>query len=193
MSKMSGRDHTNWTTNFDCIYCQNFSLKTKVILGKKKKIILYSSMRSISWRALLTSFLVRYFLKSCSVGRPTLKVLIAMSSKSSSISLNISLYLSEYVFRVSPSRMDMDNRESKGQGILLHVIKWDPNARVSSLKDLIESTPRPSNHLIATSPKLDGNTLHINVSFLECTTILWLKWLTCSTASVRLLYMVNVD
>ena len=31
MSKMSGRDHENLTTNFDCIYCQNFSMKTKFI------------------------------------------------------------------------------------------------------------------------------------------------------------------
>ena len=27
MSKMSGRDHENLTTNFNCIYCQNFSTK----------------------------------------------------------------------------------------------------------------------------------------------------------------------
>ena len=33
MSKMSSRDHENLTTNFDCIYCQNFSMKTKFILG----------------------------------------------------------------------------------------------------------------------------------------------------------------
>ena len=33
MSKMSGRDHENLTTNFDCFYCQNFSMKTKLILG----------------------------------------------------------------------------------------------------------------------------------------------------------------
>ena len=30
---MSGRDHENLTTNFDCFYCQNFSMKTKLILG----------------------------------------------------------------------------------------------------------------------------------------------------------------
>ena len=30
---MSGKDHENLTTNFDCIYCQNFSMKTKLILG----------------------------------------------------------------------------------------------------------------------------------------------------------------
>ena len=33
MSKKSGRDHENLATNFDCIYCQNFSMKTKFILG----------------------------------------------------------------------------------------------------------------------------------------------------------------
>ena len=32
MSKISGKDHENLTTNFDCIYCQNFSMKTKFIL-----------------------------------------------------------------------------------------------------------------------------------------------------------------
>ena len=32
MSKMNGRDHKNLTTNFDCIYCQNFSMKIKLIL-----------------------------------------------------------------------------------------------------------------------------------------------------------------
>ena len=30
---MSGKDHENLITNFDCIYCQNFSMKTKFILG----------------------------------------------------------------------------------------------------------------------------------------------------------------
>ena len=33
MSKMSIRDHENWIANFDCIRCQNFSLKTKFILS----------------------------------------------------------------------------------------------------------------------------------------------------------------
>ena len=90
------------------------------------------------------------------------------------------------------SCIDMDNRESKGRGTLLHVIKRDPNALVSSLKESMEPAPRPSNHLIATGPKLDGNTLHIKASFMECMAILWLKWLTCSIWSVRPLYMVNV-
>jgi len=63
--------------------------------------------------------------------------------------------------------MVMDNRESKGRGILLQVMKQAPNALVSSLKELIEHSFKPSNHLIATGSKLDGNTLHIKVSFLE--------------------------
>ena len=58
-------------------------------------------------------------------------------------------------FKVSPSHMDMDNKESKGRKTQLHVMKQDPNARVSSLKESIEPAPRPSNHLIATGPKLD--------------------------------------
>ena len=29
---MNGKDHENLTTNFDCICCQNFSMKTKLIL-----------------------------------------------------------------------------------------------------------------------------------------------------------------
>ena len=67
--------------------------------------------------------------------------------------------------------MDIDNMEFKGQGTLLHVIKRDPNTQMSSLKESIELAPIPSNHLIATDPKLDGNTLHIKASFLECTII----------------------
>jgi len=55
---------------------------------------------------------------------------------------------------------------------------------VSSLKEFMELAPRPSNHLIAIGPKLDVNTLHIKTSFLEWTTILWLKWLTYSTRFV---------
>ena len=63
--------------------------------------------------------------------------------------------------------MDKDNRESKGRGTLVHVIKREPNARVSSLKEFIELVFRLSNHLIVTGPKLDGNTLHIKASSLE--------------------------
>ena len=54
---------------------------------------MYSSIRSINWRTLLTGFLVKDFLKSCSADRPTLKVLTATSSKSPSVSFNISQYL----------------------------------------------------------------------------------------------------
>ena len=74
--------------------------------------------------------------------------------------------------------MDRDNKEVNGQGTLLHIIKRDPNAWVSSLKESMEPTLRPSNNLIATGPKLDSNILHIKVLFLEYTAILWLKWLT---------------
>ena len=73
-------------------------------------------------------FPVKDFLKPCSTGRPSLSVLKATSSKLPSISLKISQYLSKYVFRVSPSFMDKDNKEAKGRGTLLHVMKWDPNA-----------------------------------------------------------------
>ena len=88
--------------------------------------------------------------------------------------------------------MVKDNKESKGRGTLLQVTNQALNALVSSLKDLIEHSLRPSNHLIVTGPRLDGNTLHIKASFLEWTAILWLKWLTCSTGFVWPLYMVNV-
>ena len=157
------------------------------------RLLLYrSNLKSLlSWGITLT-FLVKVLLKPCSVSRQTLKVHMATSSKSPSISLNISQYLFEYVFKVSPSRMVIDSKESKGRGTLLHVIKQDPNTRVSSLKELIKPAPRPSNHLIATCPRLDGNTLHIKASFLEWIAILWMKWLTCCTGSVRPLYMVNV-
>ena len=75
--------------------------------------------------------------------------------------------MSEYVFKISPSRMDKDSKESKGRETLVHVIKQEPNAWVSSLKEFIELVFKLSNHLIATGPKLDGNTLHIKVSSLE--------------------------
>ena len=38
---------------------------------------------------------------------------------------------------------------------------------MSSLKEYMESTLRPSNHLIATGSRLDGNTLHIKASSLD--------------------------
>ena len=146
----------------------------------------------MSWRILVIGFPVKDFLEPCSAGRLNLKVLMATSLKLPSISLNIYQYRSEYVFRVSPSLVDRDIKEAKGWGALLHVIKRDLNVWVSSLKELMEPTFKLSNHLIATGPKLDGKTLHIKTSFLECTTIFWLKWLTCSTGFVLLLYKVKV-
>ena len=68
--------------------------------------------------------------------------------------------------------MDKDSSEFRGRGTLLHMIKWEPNAWVSSLKELMEFAFRPSNHRIATGPKLDGKILHIKVSSLEWTAIL---------------------
>ena len=59
-----------------------------------------------------------------------------------------------------------------GKGTLVHIIKREPNARVSSLKESMEFALRLLNYLIATSPRLDGNTLHIKASSLEWTTIL---------------------
>jgi len=88
--------------------------------------------------------------------------------------------------------MDKDSRESKGRGTLLLVIKQEPKAWVNCLKEPTEFGLRLSNYLIATSPKLDKNTLHIKALSLEWMTILWLNWLTCSTGSVRPLYIVKV-
>ena len=68
--------------------------------------------------------------------------------------------------------MDKDSSESRDRGTLLHVIKRKPNAQVSSLKEFMEFDFRPSNHLIAIGPKLDGKTLHIKASSLEWTVIL---------------------
>ena len=85
-------------------------------------ILLYLSTLSISYRKLVTGLPVKDFLRPCSEGSPTLKVLIATSSKSPSISLNISQYLSAYDLIDSPSLIVIDNRESRGWGTLLHVI-----------------------------------------------------------------------
>ena len=52
--------------------------------------LLYLSIQTMSWGTLVTGFPVKDFLKSCLVGRSTLKVLMATLSKSPSISLNIS-------------------------------------------------------------------------------------------------------
>ena len=88
--------------------------------------LLYLSIWSMSWCTLVAGFPVKDFLKPYSAGKLTLKVLIDTSSKSPSISLNISQYLFEYVFKVFPFHMAIDSRESKGRGTLLHVMKWDP-------------------------------------------------------------------
>ena len=146
----------------------------------------------MSYCTLLTGFPIKDFLKPCLIGRLTLNVLMATSLKLLSISLNISQYQSEYIFSVSPSTIVIDNRKSKSRGTLLQVTNQELKALVSSLKELIEPSFKPSNRLIATRPKLDGNTLHIKVSFFDWTAILWLKWLTCCTGSVLPLYMVNV-
>ena len=53
------------------------------------------------------------------------------SSKSPLISLNISLYLLEYAFTDSPSLIDMDNKESKSWGTLLHVMNREQIGWVS--------------------------------------------------------------
>ena len=68
--------------------------------------------------------------------------------------------------------MDKDNSESKGRGTLLHVTKREPKAWVSSLKEFMELALKPSNHLIATGPRLEGNTLHIKASSFEWMAIL---------------------
>ena len=86
----------------------------------------------------------------------------------------------------------MDNKESRGWGTLLYVMNWEQNDWVSFLKELIEFLLSPTNHLIGIGPKLDGNTLHIKTSSWEWTTIFYLNWLTCSTGSVRPLYIANV-
>ena len=50
--------------------------------------------------------------------------------------------------------MDKDRKESRGRGTLLLIMKQDPKACVSCLKEFIEFGLRPSNHLITISPKL---------------------------------------
>ncbi|XP_023924896.1 U-box domain-containing protein 14 [Quercus suber] len=55
----------------------------------------------------------------------------------------------------------------------------------------MEPAPRPSNHLIATGLRLDWNILHIKALFFKWTTILWLKWLTCSTGILNTFKVVK--
>ena len=72
------------------------------------------------------------------------------------------------------------------------MINQEQNAWVSFLKELTEFVLSSSNHLIAISPKLEGNTLHIKASSWAWIAIFYLNWLTRSTGSVRPLYMMNV-
>jgi len=71
--------------------------------------------------------------------------------------------------------MDNDNKALKGRGALLFVTKREPKAWVSYLYKSMEFVFKPSNHFIATGPKLDGKTLHISASFLEWIAIFWLN------------------
>ena len=68
--------------------------------------------------------------------------------------------------------MDNESKESRGLRTRLHVTNLAPNAFVSSSKDPIDPSSRPSNHLMATGLRLEGKTLHINTLFLEWMAIL---------------------
>ena len=103
------------------------------LYGWSSSTLLYLSIRSISWRTLVTSLPVKDFLKLCSVGRSLLKGLMVTSLKFPSILLYISQYLSEYAFIVSPSCMDSDNNKLRGRGTLLFVMKREPKAWVNCL------------------------------------------------------------
>ena len=149
------------------------------------KGLLYLSIWSVSWCTLVTGLPVKDLLSPCSLGRPTLKVLMATSSKSPSISLYISQYLSEYAFKVSPSHIDRNSSKSKGLGTLLHVTKREPKACVNYFKEFMELALNLLNHLIATGPRLKRNIFHNKASSFEWIAILWLNWLTCSTESDR--------
>ena len=63
--------------------------------------------------------------------------------------------------------MDIDSKDSKGSGTLLHVIKRAPKDWVSFLKELMEFAFKPLNHFITIGPRLDGKILHIKASSLE--------------------------
>ena len=63
--------------------------------------------------------------------------------------------------------MDIDNKDPKGNGTLLHVMKQAPKDWVSFLKESMEFALRPLNHLVAIGPKLDGKILHIKASSLK--------------------------
>ena len=63
--------------------------------------------------------------------------------------------------------MDIDSKDPKGNGTLLHVIKRASKDWVSFLKEPIEFAFKPLNHLIAIEPRLEGKFLHIKASSLE--------------------------
>ena len=67
--------------------------------------------------------------------------------------------------------MDIDSKDPKGKGTLLHVMKRAPKDWVSFLKESIAFALRPLNHLIAIGPKQDGKILHIKASSYEWTAI----------------------
>ena len=63
--------------------------------------------------------------------------------------------------------MDIESKDPRGNGTLLHVIKRASKDWVSFLKESIELIFKPLNHLIAIGPRLDGKILHIKASSLE--------------------------
>ena len=63
--------------------------------------------------------------------------------------------------------MDIESKDSRDNGTLLHVIKQAPKDWISFLKESIEFAFKPLNHLIAIGPRLDGKILHIKASSLK--------------------------
>ena len=63
--------------------------------------------------------------------------------------------------------MDIESKDPRDNGTLLHVIKRTPKDWVSFLKESMEFALRPLNHLIAIEPRLYGKILHIKASSLE--------------------------
>ena len=56
--------------------------------------------------------------------------------------------------------MDIESKDPKGNGTLLHVIKRASKDWVSFLKESIEFAFKPLNHLIAIGPKLEKDLTH---------------------------------
>ena len=63
--------------------------------------------------------------------------------------------------------MDIDSKDPKDSGTLLHVINRAPKDWVSFLKESMEFAFKPLNYLIAIGPRLDEKILHIKASSLE--------------------------